>query len=369
MALNAKFTGAKRIHYGKRGSYYTRCYGAALSHTSGPSWHSSPWKAMHKRSPGAMCKKLCQKRKRKSSKRKLKYEEEGAPKKKRKMGGGPDKNYGDNDSLQMPDIPQEELESRCEELLSRLHEESGTKTKRDNIEAATRGQHDNEKWHEFRMNRLTASNFGAVVRRHDFTPCHNLVRNLLYPKELNTPAILYGRVNESVALERYSAEKGVKVTACGIFISGDEPYLAASPDGLVPEDGLVEVKCLLSVKDRLLRDVSQDKKSSLCLEVKDGSLQLKRNHRYYYQVQGQMNITGRSFCDFVVLTEKDFFTERIFRDLNLWTNSMLPKLRTFYLQCMLPEIVDSRIKRNMKIRDPPYIIQAREKLQNKKKTK
>jgi len=41
---------------------------------------------------------------------------------------------------------------------------------------------------------------------------------------------------------------------------------------------------------------------------------------------------------------------------------MLSFLTRFYFECMLPEILDSRHNRNMPIRNPKYIIEAREKL-------
>ncbi|XP_063234908.1 uncharacterized protein LOC134537900 isoform X3 [Bacillus rossius redtenbacheri] len=369
MSLNAKFTGGKRIDFGKRGSYYRRCYGAAIAHTNGPGWHSSPWKKMHGRSPGSVCKQLCHKREEKSSKRKLYYQEKGAPKKKRKRGGGPDEHYGDEDLIPEPDIPEQDLAYRCDQVLRKLKEEADTKEKIDSIEIATRGQHDSEKWHEYRLNRLTASNFGTVINRRDNTSCHNFVRNLLFPREFNSLSVMYGRVHEPEALLKYSVAKGVTVNPCGLFICGDQPFLAATPDGLVDEDVIVEVKCLPSVKDRKLVDAVQDKKSSVCLELKNHQLRLKRNHKYYYQVQGQLNISGRRYCDFVVLTENDFFVERIEKDENLWMNVMMPKLQKFYINCVLPEIVDSRIKRKMSIRDPLYIIQAQEEMKKKAKSK
>ncbi len=34
----------------------------------------------------------------------------------------------------------------------------------------------------------------------------------------------------------------------------------------------------------------------------DGNLTLKKNHKYYFQVQGGMAATGTQVCDFVVYT-------------------------------------------------------------------
>lgn len=38
--------------------------------------------------------------------------------------------------------------------------------------------------------------------------------------------------------------------------------------------------------------------------INNGKLILKRNYPYYYQVQGQLNITKRTWCYFVVWTPK-----------------------------------------------------------------
>lgn len=47
------------------------------------------------------------------------------------------------------------------------------------------------------------------------------------------------------------------------------------------------------------------------LRVSSGVLQ---SHTYYWQVQGQLLISGLKWCDFVVYTEDDMFFQRIYRD-------------------------------------------------------
>jgi hypothetical protein len=73
-----------------------------------------------------------------------------------------------------------------------------------------------------------------------------------------------------------------------------------------------------------------------------------------FQIQGQLAITKKTFCDFIVYTLNDFFVERIKFDKDLWENVMLPKLNWFYDECLLPELVDSRLKRNMAVRVPEH---------------
>ena len=40
-------------------------------------------------------------------------------------------------------------------------------------------------------------------------------------------------------------------------------------------------------------------------------IQLKKNHSYYSQIQGQMAITEITWCDFVIYTTKDLLVERL----------------------------------------------------------
>ena len=66
---------------------------------------------------------------------------------------------------------------------------------------------------------------------------------------------------------------------------------------------------------------------------------VKRNHNYYYQVQGELAIMGVPWCDFVVWTKAGIFIERITLDNHLWSNIMLPKLTQFYVDHVVPEIL------------------------------
>ena len=84
-------------------------------------------------------------------------------------------------------------------------------------------------------------------------------------------------------------EAGVFVDVCG--------YLGASPDGIVMDTAgrsvrLVEVKCPISAQDKTVEQACTDINCSI--DEKKPSLKL--DHEYYYQVQGQMAITGGHPC-------------------------------------------------------------------------
>jgi len=157
------------------------------------------------------------------------------------------------------------------------------------------------------------------------------------------------------------------VRPCGLFIDGEHPFLGASPDGLVDNDKILEVKCTPSIGQKSLEDAALDKKLQFCLEFTEtGQLQLK-NYKYYWQIQGQLNITKKSICIFILFSMgNNLYIQYINRDEYLWTNKMLPKLISFYMDCMLPEIVDPRVPRGLQIRDPAKIKEAQFQIKKKK---
>ena len=85
-------------------------------------------------------------------------------------------------------------------------------------------------------------------------------------------------------MESFTKVTGFHVKKCRIFISDSHPFLSASPDGLVGEDSLVEVKCPFSGKDESVVSGPQ----FLFLHT---NMSLKREHNFYMQIQGQLFVT------------------------------------------------------------------------------
>lgn len=70
---------------------------------------------------------------------------------------------------------------------------------------------------------------------------------------------------------------------CGLFVGVDLPYLGATPDCLVGDDGLLEVKCpFVANRDGMTPQDAADLKD-FCLKSALGT-SLKLNHDYYYQI-------------------------------------------------------------------------------------
>lgn len=90
---------------------------------------------------------------------------------------------------------------------------------------------------------------------------------------------------------------------CGLFVDKKLTFLAASPDGLIDNNSLIEIKCPASIKDYTPQEAFENKKLKF-MNLIEGELKLKTSHDYYYQVQGQLHITDRKYCYFAVWTPK-----------------------------------------------------------------
>ena len=89
----------------------------------------------------------------------------------------------------------------------------------------------------------------------------------------------------------YVSDTGFTVGLCGLVVNPLLPWLGASPDGIVHDPlkapvGLLEIKYPYTHRLSTVEDVASD--SSFCAELLDGKVTLKKNHKHFYQVQGQM---------------------------------------------------------------------------------
>ena len=101
--------------------------------------------------------------------------------------------------------------------------------------------------------------------------------------------------------------------------------LAASPDGLIGDDTVVEVKCPFTARTKPIDATTID---FLTLD-QNGSLTLKTDHNRFYQIQGQLFCTGHQHCRFIVYTFKGIKAIDIARD-EEFMQDMVQNLLEFY---------------------------------------
>ncbi|CAH1266690.1 Hypp3518 [Branchiostoma lanceolatum] len=227
------------------------------------------------------------------------------------------------------------------------------------IEVETRGQADNTQWANFRSGMITASNLKSVVTRND--TLHNehtslskdpqpLIKTLMgyTPLDPDLPSLKYGRLLEPLAREAYKGiqkEKGhqnMEVTECGLFVHPKKAFLGASPDGLVQctccGEGLLEVKCPRTSAMEKPRENNTD-----FLQLSErGDTELKHKHSYFYQVQAQMGVTGRRWCDFFVYSKAGYHLERIYFNEDFRMGAAVAA-EQFFKEYIAPELVHRKI--------------------------
>ena len=172
-----------------------------------------------------------------------------------------------------------------------------------------------------------------------------LQNNLLAINSLHirshVPSLKWGVDHEGAAHQQYELQhKSHQVVHSGLWIDTERGWLASSPDGLIYNQnelvGILEIKCPYSARDMTPVQAAEKLPLFFC-KVVNGNLSLKRNHNYYFQVQGQLAITHAKWCDFCVYTPHGFSVERITFDESFW-KSVVHKLDDFYFKYIIPTL-------------------------------
>jgi hypothetical protein len=152
-------------------------------------------------------------------------------------------------------------------------------------------------------------------------------------------ATRHGQQGEILALRKL-AEDGMTVTKKGTVVSPTYPWLSASPDGIVNDTNLLEIKCPVPNPNwSTLDELFSGGKYDVCKV--NGSLTLKENgsRGYYMQVQLALYCTGLQLCKFVVWTADQY----VIVDVPInedYIAKLVSRLKSFYFLHMLPRLAD-----------------------------
>lgn len=160
----------------------------------------------------------------------------------------------------------------------------------------------------------------------------------------------WGCKHEESAKQAYEklhqlSHTSLTLESAGFKISSQHPFIGATPDGYVHcsccGSGVIEIKCPHCAKDMYVDDAASNIKSFCLTKDSDGNIKLSRDHVYYYQVQMQLFVTDKAYCDFILWTEKDGqtpYVERITPDI-VFFEEALAKAETFFKKCVIPELL------------------------------
>ena len=143
-------------------------------------------------------------------------------------------------------------------------------------------------WLLERAGKVTASALSNVMMAKTTAGYQNYMAQLICERLTGEPvetfksaAMEHGNETEPQARAFYELETGNEVVECGFIQHVPIEGSGASPDGLVGELGLVEIKCPQPAKH--------------IKNLMGGNI----DKAYMLQMQWQMECTGREWCDFV----------------------------------------------------------------------
>lgn len=162
-------------------------------------------------------------------------------------------------------------------------------------------------WFEKRRGKLTASNLGSLLGLVSYCPRKDAYARIFgqespKPKDdkgnwFKNRALQWGIDHEKDGIMAYMIKTGNIVKETGLHTHEKIPWLAGSPDGLVGEKGMIEVKCPFFKK-------------------KDGSSRVHKSIpvQYYLQMNALLEILDRDWCDYVCWAPEGLAIFRVQRD-------------------------------------------------------
>lgn len=172
-----------------------------------------------------------------------------------------------------------------------------------------------ELWHDIRSVIPTASNFDRLLTPATWVPTRGetrrnfqleLLANRIFGispgDQFSSSAMDHGREWEPIARAAYEFERDVEIEEGGFFTDDSESY-GASPDGLVGADGLVEFKNPEGPTKHLsalMDDLEYAKRpADWTAAITKGSEVTGFVREHWAQVQGQLYVTERQWCDLI----------------------------------------------------------------------
>ncbi|OXU16251.1 hypothetical protein TSAR_010168 [Trichomalopsis sarcophagae] len=204
-------------------------------------------------------------------------------------------------------------------------------------------QANNEKWFDARSLRVSASKNVHEIKVRKTKTVESLVSQMLFPKTVKTAALSYGKENEVNAAKKYEKVYGVKVTKIGVLVSEKQPWLCASLDGIVIENGnivkAVEFKCPSSCEKIPVVDFNQKKCNVNYLKFNEENVILKESAIYYTQCQVQLYVTGLNECDLFIYSpvQNGCVCIPVQRN-DKFLKKVIEKCEDFYFKDYLPEL-------------------------------
>lgn len=201
-------------------------------------------------------------------------------------------------------------------------------------------------WLSARIGRITMSNAYATGGKSRFSTIEEVADQTcnIREKKINETQrkrMERGSRMEGEAREFYEKQSGNTVYEVGLGVNKHlSPYIGGSPDGLVDHDGLIEIKNPDVMYQALY----------LNQRYKDLGIETDPNDfehiwpSHYAQMQGNMAIFERKWCDYIVyISPINCIIQRVPFNAVYWEKELLPQLNRFVNEYLKPRIIEHKI--------------------------
>lgn len=172
-----------------------------------------------------------------------------------------------------------------------------------------------QEWFEKRKGKITGSIIGAILGYSQWMSKEEarlaVLGELKFEGNIATE---YGARNEKMAIIDFEMKTGLKVVETGFHVHKFHDWLGASPDGLIGDDAVIEIKCPYGLRNA---ESESDFKSLL------------DQMQYYAQVQYEMFCTDRKKAYFYQWSNHADKLEIVDFDFG-FIKATLPTLKQFY---------------------------------------
>lgn len=150
-------------------------------------------------------------------------------------------------------------------------------------------EQNSEEWENIRLGKITSSNFNIIManygkafgepaKKYALKLALERIKNCKSEYNYSNAHMERGHEQEPIARMLYEDLYFTEVTNGGFFDCG---FYGDSPDGLVDNDGVIEIKSVID--------------TTHYANIKRGSI----DPSYKWQVIGHLDCTGREWCDFI----------------------------------------------------------------------
>lgn len=180
-------------------------------------------------------------------------------------------------------------------------------------------------WFKQRRGLITASSVGAILGIDPYRTPDDVMRAMVREwhgaefEFTGNVATEWGAFNEDGARAQYEMEFSEKVEPCGFFMHPYYDWLGASPDGLIGECGLLEIKCPYGLRNNTAPTFKT----------------MAEQPHYYAQAQIQMVCADKFYTNFYQWAPHGSRLEHVDRDFDCF-EKIISCLRNFY-SCYLWE--------------------------------